>query len=127
MVRGSDLEILRGAEGGRFNVLHVCGKAVDFERFAEYPVQVINWADREAGPGIGEVAGWVGPAICGGVDNLKTLPEGPEGDVEREVGEALRAGGERPIMISPGCTYDPERVAKGNLEAMVRAVRGIGN
>ena len=45
-----DLEILTAARRGKFNILHVCGKALDFRRFAKYPVQVLNWADRTSGP-----------------------------------------------------------------------------
>lgn len=122
LVRPSDLEILRGAAGGTFNMLHICGKAMNFRAFAEYPVQVINWADREAGLSIADAAKWVGPAICGGVDNLKTLPEGTSEDVKREVKDAIAQAAPRSIMIAPGCTYDPEKVPRENLDAMVRAV-----
>ena len=65
--------MLRAAAEATFNLLHVCGKALDFRRFAGYPVHVINWADRSAGPPIAEVAGWVRPAIAAGVDNLGTM------------------------------------------------------
>jgi len=126
VVRASDLGILRGAVRGRFNMLHVCGRAVDFRAFAEYPVDAINWADRAAGPTVEEARGWVRPAICGGVDNLSTLVKGSEADVEREVADALRQAGGRPMMVTPGCTYDPERVPRENLEAMVRAAAGLG-
>lgn len=124
LVRASDLEILDAASAGRFNMLHVCGKAVNFRAFAEYPVQVINWADRAAGPSIREACGWVKPAICAGVDNLSTLPEGTEADCEREVADALQQAGNRPILIGPGCTYDPDIVPLANLGAVCRAARG---
>jgi len=103
-------------------MLHVCGRPVDFASFAEYPVHAINWADRAAGPRIGEVARWLKPAPCAGVDHLRTLPEGAPDDCAREVADALRQAGERPVIIAPGCTYDPQRVPRENLEAVVRAV-----
>ena len=121
-VRSSDLEILRGAARGRFNMLHVCGRAVDFRAFAAYPVDVINWADRSAGPSIAEVKGWLKPAICGGIDNLVTLPSGTPEDCESEVVDALRQAGQRPVIIAPGCTYDPQVVPSANLQAIGRAV-----
>ena len=80
IVRPGDLAILAAAEGGTFNMLHVCGKALDFRRFAAYPVQVINWADRYAGPSIAEVAGWARPALCAGLDNLGTMVTGSPDD-----------------------------------------------
>jgi len=123
MVRLGDGQIITAARGGRFNMLHVCGVPRDFDSFAGYPVQAINWADRAAGPSIASVAGQIKPAICGGVDNLNTLPRGRPAEVEAEVRDALRQAGERPIIVSAGCTYDPDAVPEANLEAMVRAVR----
>ncbi|MCG8404617.1 MAG: hypothetical protein MI923_05405 [Phycisphaerales bacterium] len=123
LVRESDLEILSGASEGELNTLHVCGKAVDFQAFADYPVHVLNWADRAAGPSIREVSGVLKPAICAGVDNLSTLPNGTAADCEREVADALSQSGERPMMIAPGCTFNPDVVPQTNLEAMCRAAR----
>lgn len=124
LVRPGDLEILDAASGGTFNMLHVCGRAVDFRAFAAYPVHAINWADRAAGPAVSEVVDWAKPAVCGGVDNLSTLRDGSVEDCERQVRDALRQAGARPIMIGPGCTYDPDRVPRENLEAVCRAARG---
>ncbi|MFQ5805533.1 MAG: uroporphyrinogen decarboxylase family protein [Phycisphaerae bacterium] len=123
LVRPTDLEILAGAAAGRLNMLHVCGKAVDLRAFAEYPVHALNWADRAAGPAIAAVSGWARPAICGGIDNLTTLPNRTAAECENEVIEALKQAGDRPIMIAPGCTYDPERVPRENLQAVCHAAR----
>ncbi len=123
IVRIGDGQIFTAAREGTFNLLHVCGKAKDFEAFADYPVQAINWADRASGPAIKDVVGRIKPAICGGVDNLTTIPNGSPADVEAEVTDALAQAGDRPIMISAGCTYDPDRVPTGNLQAIVRAAR----
>lgn len=122
LVRSADLAILDAARQGTFNILHVCGKAMDFTRFAEYPVHVIHWADRSAGPAIAEVAGWVRPALCAGVDNLTTMVTGSPDDCARQVADAIRQAGARPIMISPGCTFDPAAVPAENLHAIRRAV-----
>ena len=133
LVRPTDLEILAGAARGRFNVLHVCGRPVDFAAFARYPVHALNWADRAAGPSIsaaaallGEIrpelpAGQAPPVLCAGVDNLHTLPDGRPEDCAREVYDALHQAGDRPFIVAPGCTYDPQRVARENLDAVVRA------
>jgi uroporphyrinogen decarboxylase len=122
-VRPGDLKVLAAVRSGRFNLLHVCGQALDFRRFAEYPVGVINWADRSAGPSIAEVAGWVRPAICAGVDNLGTLPTGSPEDCAAQVADALRQARERPILVAPGCTFDPGAVPAENLHAVCRAAR----
>jgi len=123
LVRPTDLAILAAVKEARFNVLHVCGKAVNFRAFAEYPVSVLNWADRAAGPSIREVATWAKPALWGGVDNLVTLATGTPQQVREEVADALRQAEARPIMIAPGCTFDPARVPEANLHALANAVR----
>jgi uroporphyrinogen decarboxylase len=122
LVRPGDLKILAAAQGGTFNILHVCGKAMDFKRFAAYPVQVLSWADRSAGPAIAEVAPSLRPAICAGLDNLVTMPTGTPDDCAQEVADAIRQAGPRPILVAPGCTFDPAAVPAENLQAIRRAV-----
>ena len=123
LVRPTDQAILAAVKQARFNVLHVCGKALNFRAFANYPVPVLHWADRAAGPAIREAAPWVKPAIWGGVDNLGTLITGTPEQVREEVRDAVAQAGKRPIMIAPGCTFDPTRVPQANLEALADAAR----
>jgi uroporphyrinogen decarboxylase len=123
LVRPTDGIICEAASGGTFNMLHVCGRALNFVAFAAYPLHVINWADRTAGPSIAYARDRVQPAICGGLDNLGTLPEGSPADCAEQVRDALRQAKDRPIMIAPGCTYAPDAVPAANLEAVCQAVR----
>jgi len=124
MVAPTDRKILEAAAPATFNLLHVCGKAIDFVRFAGYPnVHVLNWADRAAGPSIAYARDRVKPAICCGVDNLKTLPEGTPEQCAEQARDALRQAKDRPIMIGPGCTYDPAKVPEANLRAVVEAAK----
>jgi uroporphyrinogen decarboxylase len=127
LVRPTDLKILGAASVGRFNILHVCGRSVRFRSFADYPVHVLNWADRAAGPAIRDVATWLRPAVCAGLDNLGTLVSGQPEDCAREVRDALHQAGARPIIMAPGCTFDPARVPQANLEAVCRAVCAAPN
>ncbi len=123
IVKDADLRVCEGAAKGTFNMLHVCGRALDFKRFAAYPCNVINWADRYAGPPIAEVRDRLRPAICGGVDNLNTLVHGTADDCRREVKDALAQAAGRPIIISAGCTYDGSAVPDDNLFAVRKAVQ----
>ena len=118
LVRPGDLKILEAAREGAFNMLHICGRAVDFERFAAYPVHAVNWADRYAGPSIASVAGWLRPALCAGLNNLETMAAGSPEDCRREAADAVRQAGERPIILAPGCTFDPATVPPENLHAI---------
>jgi uroporphyrinogen decarboxylase len=122
LVQPSDLKILAATKRGALNILHVCGQAFDFLRFAGYPVAVLSWADRVAGPPIAEVASWIRPVPCAGLDHLGTMVRGTPEDCARQVGDALRQAGSRPILIAPGCTFDPHAVPPDNLHAIRRAV-----
>jgi uroporphyrinogen decarboxylase len=122
LVRPTDRAILLAVAQAPINVLHVCGKAINFKAFADYPVPVLHWADRAAGPSIQDVARWAKPALWGGVNNLDTLVSGTAQQVRDEVLDALRQAGKRPILIAPGCTFDPARVPEANLRALADAV-----
>ncbi|MGD0901193.1 MAG: uroporphyrinogen decarboxylase family protein [Thermoguttaceae bacterium] len=122
LVQPGDLAILAGAAAGTLNILHACGKALDFDRFAGYPVQAINWADRSAGPSIAEAAPRVRPALCAGLDNLGTMVHGSPEDCAAEVADAVQQAGSRPLVVTPGCTFDPLQVPAANLHAIRRAV-----
>ncbi|MHC4441894.1 MAG: uroporphyrinogen decarboxylase family protein [Planctomycetota bacterium] len=123
IVRPADLKIIESVQDAPFNFLHICGRPQDFQGFAEYPVQVINWADRSAGPSIAYARDRVrgDMAIAGGVDNLETMPNGSPEDCADEVVDSLRQANDRPIMITPGCTFDPDIVPEENLQAIVAA------
>ena len=88
-------------------------------------MQAINWADRAAGPSISEVASWVRPALCAGVDNLGTMVHGSPEDCAAEVVDALRQAGPRPMLVSPGCTFDPGAVPAANLHAIRLVVESL--
>lgn len=122
LVKPGDLKILEAVEHADFNILHVCGTPLDFDRFAAYPVHVLSWADRSAGPRIADVAGRIRPAICGGLDNLGTMATGSPEDCAGEVVDALAQAGGHPILVAPGCTFDPAAVPEANLRAIRRAV-----
>jgi len=122
LVRPADLLLLDAVREASFNILHICGRPQDFRGLADYPVHVLNWADRAAGPSLAFARDRVRPALAGGVDNLDTLPNKKPGDVAAEVRDAVRQAGERPILITPGCTFDPVTVPPANLDAMIEAV-----
>lgn len=123
LVRPLDLRVLSHVRAADFNILHVCGRAVTFDAFAAYPAQVLNWADRAAGPSISSVRDRVQPAIAGGLDNLGTMLKGTPRDCMHEVRDALHQAGRRPIILAPGCTFDPDAVPTENLQAIVNAAR----
>ncbi|MBU0640709.1 MAG: hypothetical protein KKB50_17740 [Planctomycetes bacterium] len=135
LVLDSDRAIFAGASAGWFNVLHLCGRPVRFDRHLPDPnIHVVHWADRESGPDIATARRLVmdavpdvhgtRPALAGGVSNLKTLPYGKPVEVVAEVCDAIAAAAGYPLLITPGCTYDPDAISDENVLTMVASVRG---
>ena len=124
MVREVDLATIEAASDGTLNMLHICGRPRDFDAFARYPVDVVNWADRCTPPSIADVKDTLKPALCGGLNNLDTLPNGSAEACASEALDALAQAGDRPMLVTPGCTYDPELVPLESLRAARDAVRG---
>ena len=127
LVREGDLKIIAAATGGTLNMLHVCGTPLDFARFGGYPVHAVNWADRVGGPTIAEVASWLKPAICCGIDNLGTLISGTRDEVQREIVDAVKQAAGRPIIVAPGCTFDGHAAPAENLRAIRWAVNRLAS
>ncbi|MDD3893414.1 MAG: uroporphyrinogen decarboxylase family protein [Syntrophomonadaceae bacterium] len=103
-------------------ILHTCGPNSHPERFADYPVRVLHWADHAAGnPSLKGSEAWAGDkTLMGGVDeNLFS------GTNQREVlDQAKRAINEmynRPFLLAPGCGL-PLNTTTSTLLALHRAV-----
>jgi uroporphyrinogen decarboxylase len=134
LVAETDREILSAAATGWFNVLHLCGRPLRFDRQISHPnIHVIHWADRVTGPAMADACSLLDaaapsdrqrrPVPAGGVNNLSTLARGRPADVTAEVVNAIAAAGEGPLIVAPGCTYDPDVVPDENIHAMVAAAR----
>jgi uroporphyrinogen decarboxylase len=123
LVAPGDRMILQGAADGAFNMVHVCGKTSNFQRFADYSTQVISWADRQAGPSIADAAAMCRRALCAGIDQVGVLAHGSIADNQAQVANALHQAGERPILVAPGCAYHPDDVPKANIQAIREACR----
>jgi uroporphyrinogen decarboxylase len=117
-----DLPVLESVFGkSRLTFLHVCRQQIMFDLVADYPVDVIHWADRvEAGPSLAQARQMTNKALSGGVA-VNTLFRGSEAEVEAEVREALAQTGGRGFILTPGCTINA-RSPEANLRAMRRAL-----
>ena len=104
-IRGFDTTVFRGARRATINILHVHGEAMDFETFLDYPVEVINWADRASGPAIGDVVGRMRQTILGGMDHEGTIPAGDPAALAAEIRDAVEQAGDHGLIIGPGCSF----------------------
>jgi uroporphyrinogen decarboxylase len=111
-----DLIVLdKAQEVAEFVIGHFCGKAINLERFVDYPVQMANWAHQSENLSLSEgQALFGGLPILGGLDERGPLVYGPREALRQEIEEALAEMGARGFMLGAGCTV-PSDVNIGNL------------
>src|SRR5919108_1156937 len=61
--RPHDLRILAAVADAPFNLLHVCGPAIHFDEFADYPVAAFSWALGGGNPPLSEIHRRTGRAV----------------------------------------------------------------
>ncbi len=103
--RPYDLLALRGAANGWLNVLHIHGEGnLMFNAMLDYPVQVLSWSDRLAGPSLREARGSTRKCLMGGWHEFGALSNGPEDAIRQEAEDALRQTGGRKFILANGCS-----------------------
>ncbi len=101
--RPYDLRVLEAAEGLWLNLVHVHGENVMFDLAAQYPVQLINWHDRETWPSLREALDRFPGALVGGLHRIETMLRGSPEQVRSEIREALEQTGGRRHIVGTGC------------------------
>jgi uroporphyrinogen decarboxylase len=124
--RPFDLRVLEAAQRGSFNLLHLCGHAVHFDEFVDYPVTAFSWAAAAPGnPGLRDVHRRTGRAVVGG---LPAKPEIAAMTADTVVARANAAVAEmkgRAVLLAPECSINPD-TPEALLHAVGAAVRRNG-
>ena len=124
MGRPYDLRILQKVPTDWFNILHLHGRDVYFDDLADYPVQAINWHDRETWPSLADALTRFPGAVIGGVRQWETLGRGTPTEVETEAHDAIAQTGGRHFILGTGCVT-PITTPAANLRALRRSVETI--
>ena len=99
-----DLIVLDAAKGRSwFNILHVHGEKGMFDQLLDYPVQALNYHDREAGPPLAEMRKKTKKCLVGGIGHTTTLVHGTPADVDAQVQDAWTQVNHRGLILGPGC------------------------
>lgn len=117
-----DLKLLEAAKTGWFNVLHLHGNDVMFDHLADYPVQVINWHDRQSPPTLAEGLSKFAGAVCGGISQWDTMVLGSNEQVRIQAQDALQSTNGYRFILGTGCVV-PVIAPSGNLRAAVEFAR----
>ncbi len=118
--RAFDLPVLESAGTLWLNLLHLHGNNVYFDAVADYPVQVINWHDRDTAPSLAKGLTRFQGALCGGISR-ETMVYGNAAAVQAEVADAIQQTDGQRLLLGTGCVV-PVIAPHGNLMAARKSV-----
>ncbi len=108
------------------NVMHVHGKYIMAEEIAaaDYPVQVINWHDRETPPNLKEGAEIFKKVLSGGLGRMEPMLLGEEKDIKSTIDDAVQQTQGRNFILGTGCVL-MQATPYGNIRFATDYVRSI--
>ena len=119
-----DMQVLEAARGAWFNLLHLHGHDVMFDLLADYPVQAINWHDRETPPDLVTAQNRTTKAVCGGLKQWDTIVRGSPEEVRLEALDAIHQVAGRRFILGTGCVT-PIVAPLSNLWAVREVVNSL--
>lgn len=122
--RPYDLRILAAVQDLWLNMLHLHGEEIMFEQLADYPVQIINWHDRQTAPDLRGGQALFNGTVTGGLRQWETLVLGTPEKVREEGLDAIRATDGLRFILGTGCVV-PVIAPYGNILAARKLVEEI--
>lgn len=116
-----DVPLLEAASDLWANMAHIHGKSIMFNLVANYPVQILNWHDRETPPSLEKGQELFDGTVCGGISRLESLLLGTPKDIQDEVETAIRLSNGKRLILGTGCVL-PITTPYGNIMAARKAV-----
>ncbi len=103
--RPYDLMALQGTESGWLNILHVHGeKDLMLDLVLDYPVSVLSWSDRIAGPSLRDLRAKTSKTLMGGWNEFGAIYKGDVAKMRSEALDAVKQTGGRKFILAPGCS-----------------------
>jgi uroporphyrinogen decarboxylase len=121
--RPYDLRVLEAAQGGWFNLLHIHGNDIMFDALVDYPVQAVNWHDRDTWPSLAEALERCDKALVGGLRRHDTMLLGTPDDVRAEAADAIAQTRGHRFILGTGCVT-PITSPTSHIHAARAAVEG---
>jgi uroporphyrinogen decarboxylase len=115
-----DLQILETASIFWCNMLHLHGLDVMFDLFLDYPIQIINWHDRDTSPSLSEAQKKFKGVVCGGLQREQLALSTPK-TITAQARDAILATGGQRFILGTGCVM-PIITPYGNIMAARRSV-----
>jgi len=106
--RPYDLCVLAAVAQAPFNVLHVCGPAVHFDEFVDYPVTAFSWALTGGNPSLADGLRRTGRAVVGGLPAKPEIATMSAPALAARVRRAIEETGGRRLLLGPDCSINPD-------------------
>lgn len=119
--RWYDLQVFEAARDLWLNMLHLHGSSIMFQKFIDYPVQIINWHDRDTFPSLLEAQDLTPRILCGGLQREKTMVLGNPVQVTAEARDFIQATQGTRFILGTGCVL-PTIVPHANILAARNSV-----
>jgi uroporphyrinogen decarboxylase len=100
--RPFDRKILSNVQDLWLNMTHIHDTDIMFDQVADYPVQFVNWHDRECGINVSDGLKQIAGAASGGISRWSLHEETPDKAL-REMEEALAQTNGRRLLLGTGC------------------------
>ena len=101
--RPYDLRVLEAAQDLWLNVLHLHGDDLMFDLVRDYPVQVVNWHDRQTWPSLAEAQQRFRGAVCGGLEQWEMVVRGTPDRILAQAADAAEQTGGSRFILGTGC------------------------
>lgn len=116
-----DLQLLNPLDKLWFNLLHIHGTNIMFDTFLNYPIQVINWHDRETFPTLHQAKSIYNGVVCGGLQRERTIVLGSPEEIKEEAIEAIAQTDGQRFILGTGCVV-PVTAPYGNILAVRKSI-----
>ncbi len=116
-----DLQVLEPAKEMWLNMLHIHGQDIMFDLFLDYPINVINWHDRETSPSLIEAKGNWNGTICGGLSRKSSMVLGTPQSVNTEALHAIDETDGTRLILGTGCVL-PITTPFGNIMSARKSI-----
>ncbi len=122
--RAYDLPLLEAVNDLWLNMVHLHGSSLMFDLLSDYPVQVMNWHDRETSPTLADGLKSFPGAVCGGISRIESMELGTPDRIRQEAKDAYQQTGGRRLILGTGCVT-PVTTPFGNIMAAREAAEAL--
>ena len=117
-----DLQVLEAAQSLWFNMAHLHGDNVMFDLVSSYPVQALNWHDRQTSPDLATAKAHFKGVVCGGLRQWETMAYSSSDQVSAEALDAIQSTQGTRFILGTGCVM-PIITPHGNIISAINAAR----